>query len=139
MMKKTYARLILAAIPFALLLGSLSIAIAPIPTVPQSAPQNLLAAEWDFQAMLPIVFSPITNLFGAGGTLLLSAIFLVLIMGVTWARTGSSMIPLIELVIWGFVFGSTFPADWGNAPIILFVVLPICIIGYNIYRAPSSG
>ncbi len=119
------------------IIGCVSAIPAPIPTVPMTAPDNLQNAEWDFQAMLPIVMSAYTTVLGPNGFILVSGIILCVLVAIVWIRTENSIIPMIMIVVYSFVMvlGNWCPAEWQLYLVILGVLFPAVSVLYEMFKS----
>ena len=133
-MSKRYLLFILGLL---LLVGIAGAIPAPVPTMPTSAVTSLYNNMWNFAAMLPLVLQPYASYFGVDGMLMVTGFITFVIIIVTWVRTESALIVMIEFVAYGFVVGiPTFvPPDWTNYAILLLVVLPAAGVLYSVYKA----
>lgn len=132
-----FKRALLLMLLVSSVVGFASAIPAPVPTVPMSAPNALQNAEWDFQAMLPIVMSAFTAVLGSNGFILVSGIILCVLVAIVWIRTENSIIPMIMIVVYSFtmVLGNWCPAEWQLYLVILGVLMPGVSVLYEMFKS----
>ena len=144
---KTTVRILMACIVVFVVFGCSVMAVsqtlipttAPvlIPTIPTSASNNMAAAEWNFQAMLPIDLEAFTSMLGSNGVIIISGTIILVILAIIWLET-ESIFPVCvaySLIAGVLSIGNVIPADWGNFIEITCVVLPVFAVVYTLWKS----
>ena len=143
---KFMARLLLAGIVIFLSIGSVG-AVTPtliptaapvlLPTIPTSAANSMNAAEWNFQAMLPIDLEAFTSMLGSNGVIIIIGIIILVFLAILWLETESvfSVCVAYSLLAGVMSLGGVIPADWGNFIEISCIVLPVFSVVYTIWKS----
>ena len=143
---KTIARILLVSIAALMLAGGVgavsptlipTVAPVALPTIPTSASNSMNAAQWNFQAMLPIDLETYTALLGSNGVIIVSGIVIVVMLAIIWLTTENvfAVCTAYSLVAGVMVLGNIIPADWGNFIEITCVVLPVFGVAFTIWKS----
>ena len=144
---KTTVRILMACIVVFVVFGCSVMAVSPtliptaapvlIPTIPTSASNNMAAAEWNFQAMLPIDLEAFTSMLGSNGVIIISGTIILVILAIIWLET-ESIFPVCvaySLIAGVLSIGNVIPAEWGNFIEITCVVLPVFAVVYTLWKS----